>query len=289
MLRIAKGEDSRSFFSMQTPLLGFVLMNIGMLRAAARPDAPAVRLAHLHHVPGHLADGLGLVGAAHRLRRAADLCPDPAARRLAVAGPRVPELQQLSEAIIGHPGRISALGWTNIVLGVGLGIYTGILLNTMVARPLWNSAILGPLFLFSGLSAGAAMMHIASVVLPGDRPAPQGMIGGAFSAMIQPLGPKPPEREHRRCADPRRPVLPGGRADPHRPAAHQPADVIGLAHRGRGADHDRLVCLAFLGRDRRRRGAAADRAARPGALAPDTRTPSCRRCWCWSAATRCAG
>ena len=54
------------------------------------------------------------------------------------------------------------------MLGVGIGIYTGILLNTMVARPLWNSAILGPLFLFSGLSAGAAMMHIASVVLPGD-------------------------------------------------------------------------------------------------------------------------
>ena len=31
MLRIARGEDTRSFFSMQTPLLGFVLMNIGML------------------------------------------------------------------------------------------------------------------------------------------------------------------------------------------------------------------------------------------------------------------
>jgi ferredoxin len=31
MLRVAKGEDTRSFFSMQTPLLGFVLMNIGML------------------------------------------------------------------------------------------------------------------------------------------------------------------------------------------------------------------------------------------------------------------
>jgi hypothetical protein len=31
MLRTAKGDDTRSFFSMQTPLLGFVLMNIGML------------------------------------------------------------------------------------------------------------------------------------------------------------------------------------------------------------------------------------------------------------------
>ena len=30
MLRIAKGEDSRSFFSMQTPLLAFMLLNAGM-------------------------------------------------------------------------------------------------------------------------------------------------------------------------------------------------------------------------------------------------------------------
>jgi formate-dependent nitrite reductase membrane component NrfD len=79
------------------------------------------------------------------------------------------------------------------VLGVGLGIYTGILLNTMVARPLWNTGLLGPLFLISGLSAGAAAMHIASVFLP-RRPAPEGMIGGAVSALVQQLGAAPPER-----------------------------------------------------------------------------------------------
>ena len=28
MLRVARGEDTRSFFSMQTPLLGFVLMMV---------------------------------------------------------------------------------------------------------------------------------------------------------------------------------------------------------------------------------------------------------------------
>ena len=31
MLRVARGEDPRRFFSMQAPLLGFVLMNVGML------------------------------------------------------------------------------------------------------------------------------------------------------------------------------------------------------------------------------------------------------------------
>jgi protein NrfD len=42
------------------------------------------------------------------------------------------------------------------VLAVILGVYTGILLSAFNARPLWNTAILGPLFLVSGLSTGAA-------------------------------------------------------------------------------------------------------------------------------------
>lgn len=50
------------------------------------------------------------------------------------------------------------LSIVNIGLGIGLGVYTGLLLGTMAARPLWNSAILGPLFLTSGLSTGAAFM-----------------------------------------------------------------------------------------------------------------------------------
>jgi formate-dependent nitrite reductase membrane component NrfD len=48
----------------------------------------------------------------------------------------------------------------NIVVGVGLGIYTGILLSSLGARPLWASAALGPLFLVSGLSTGAAFAHM---------------------------------------------------------------------------------------------------------------------------------
>ncbi len=80
------------------------------------------------------------------------------------------------------------------MLGVALGIYTGILLSTMVARPLWNVSILGPLFLVSGLSAGAALLHLMSVVLPPRRPAPQGLVGGAIGALVQPLGPQAPDK-----------------------------------------------------------------------------------------------
>lgn len=43
-----------------------------------------------------------------------------------------------------------------IPLSIILGVYTGILLSAFNARPLWNNAILGPLFLVSGLSTGAA-------------------------------------------------------------------------------------------------------------------------------------
>lgn len=48
------------------------------------------------------------------------------------------------------------LAWVMVFLSVILGIYTGILLSAFNARPLWNTALLGPLFLVSGLSTGAA-------------------------------------------------------------------------------------------------------------------------------------
>lgn len=47
-------------------------------------------------------------------------------------------------------------------LAVILGIYTGILLSAFNARPLWNNPILGPLFLTSGLSTGAAAIILLS-------------------------------------------------------------------------------------------------------------------------------
>jgi formate-dependent nitrite reductase membrane component NrfD len=65
------------------------------------------------------------------------------------------------------------------VLGIGLGIYTGILLGSLGARPLWNSAILGPLFLVSGLSTGAAFM-----MLYGLRDSERVLLGRADMGLI---------------------------------------------------------------------------------------------------------
>lgn len=193
MLRTARGDDTRSFFSMQTPLLGFVLMNIGMLALLLdlthRLYVWRIYTTFQYQSPMAwgswvllIVYGVLMVSALIRLP---DVWP--------WLGRTVPLIKTLSDALTAKASWIAALGWANIVLGVALGIYTGILLNTMVARPLWNSAILGPLFLVSGLSAGAAVMHIAAVLLQG-RPAGQGLVGGAVSSMLQPLGAQHPEK-----------------------------------------------------------------------------------------------
>ena len=54
------------------------------------------------------------------------------------------------------------MAWILLPTTILLGIYTGILLSAFNARPLWNNSILGPLFLVSGLSTGAAAIIILS-------------------------------------------------------------------------------------------------------------------------------
>jgi formate-dependent nitrite reductase membrane component NrfD len=193
MLRIARGDDSRGFFSMQAPLLGFVLINLGM-------GALFLDLAHKLYVwrvfltfqlASPMSWGSWVLIIVYGVLVLSALIRLPQAWPW--LGRLVPLLQSLSDKILARPAWITALAWGNIVLGVILGIYTGILLDTMVARPLWNSGILGPLFLFSGLSAGAAMLHLVSV-MRGQGAAPKGLIGGALSAMLQPLGKDMPEK-----------------------------------------------------------------------------------------------
>jgi protein NrfD len=193
MLRVARGDDPKTFFSLQAPLLAFVLINLGM-------GALFLDLAHKLYVwrvfttfepTSPMSWGSWVLIVVYGVLLASAMIRLPQAWPW--LGQRVPLLQRLSDWLLASAGRVKALGWANIALGTGLGIYTGILLNTMVARPLWNSAILGPLFLVSGLSAGAAAMHVVSYVLP-RRPVPTGMIDGAISALCQQLGDAPPER-----------------------------------------------------------------------------------------------
>jgi protein NrfD len=177
LLRLARGDDPGEYFSVQTPLLGFVLMNAGM-------GALFLDLTHKTHVwavyltlqpLSPMSWGSWILLAVYAALLASALV------RIDLAWPwlarRFPVVVRLSDWLTASAARLRALAWANIVLGVALGVYTGILLNTMVARPLWNSALLGPLFLFSGLSAAAAMVHLA-VRLP--------------TPVWQALGPRPP-------------------------------------------------------------------------------------------------
>ncbi|MBM3853576.1 MAG: polysulfide reductase [Verrucomicrobia bacterium] len=77
---------------------------------------------------------------------------------------RYPVLGKFSELVFAQPSRVIALGVVNLGLGFALGIYTGTLLSTLRARPLWNSPLLGPLFLISGLAAAAALLHAVLVL-----------------------------------------------------------------------------------------------------------------------------
>jgi formate-dependent nitrite reductase membrane component NrfD len=75
---------------------------------------------------------------------------------------RFAPIARLARRIDASPEALRWIGGANMLLGGLLGIYTGILLSSLGARPLWNSALLGPLFLVSGLSAAAAFVHLIS-------------------------------------------------------------------------------------------------------------------------------
>lgn len=72
---------------------------------------------------------------------------------------KLPILNWLEEFFIKYK---KYLAWVILYFSVILGIYTGILFSAFNARPLWNTSILGPLFLTSGLSAGAAVIILFS-------------------------------------------------------------------------------------------------------------------------------
>jgi formate-dependent nitrite reductase membrane component NrfD len=193
MLRLVRGEDTKRYFSLHAPLAAFMLLNIGMgalfLDLAHKLYVWAVYLTFQPTSP--MSWGSWVLLVVYPLLLASALIRLPEAWPW--LGCAVPAVKRWSDALLARPDRIRLLAWVNIVLGVALGIYTGILLSTMVARPLWNVSILGPLFLVSGLSAGAAVLHLISVVLPPKRPAPQGLIWGAIGALVQPLGSEAPE------------------------------------------------------------------------------------------------
>lgn len=69
-----------------------------------------------------------------------------------------------------HRARIG-LAWACLPFGIGVAVYTGVLIGAMPARPFWNSPIIAFLFLLSALSAGVAAIVLAMALRrPGGSP-----------------------------------------------------------------------------------------------------------------------
>ncbi len=73
---------------------------------------------------------------------------------------KLPIITEWKNRLLEHPLWIKNIGVLTMFFGAGIGLYTGVLLSSLGARPLWSSSILWLLFLVSGLSGAAALVHV---------------------------------------------------------------------------------------------------------------------------------
>ena len=73
---------------------------------------------------------------------------------------KVAFIDKWSYKLSSHAALVKILGAVSMIVGALLGLYTGVLLSALGARPAWNSAMLWILFLVSGLSSAAAFIHL---------------------------------------------------------------------------------------------------------------------------------
>jgi len=151
------------------PLLSLALLSAGMLALFLDLDHKFYvwRLYLTFHVGSPMSWGSWILLFVYPFLIASALLTLPGALPRFVR--LVPLLERISLAVAARPQWVNVIGFGNIVVGAMLGVYTGVLLSALGARPLWNSALLGPLFLFSGLSTGAATLHLISHLTPREH------------------------------------------------------------------------------------------------------------------------
>lgn len=163
---LARRESQLPFAANRAPLVGFVALMVGMttLFLDLENKINVWRFYTDLHVTSVMSWGSWIL-----------LLVFPALALLALAGlpvgfpalaawlNRLPLVGRLVAVVTG-----ACIAWrrplaaVNLALGIGLGIYTGVLLSAFNARPFWHSALLGPLFLTSGLSTGAALVILGA-------------------------------------------------------------------------------------------------------------------------------
>lgn len=146
------------------PMLGVILLTLGMnalfLDLANKPNVWRLYLTFQPSSP--MSWGSWILVLVYPAMLAAAILQPP--EHLPFGQRLLTMVRGWSQWMQARPRLVQAIGMANLAGGIALGIYTGILLGAFGARPLWNSAILGPLFLFSGLSTAAALMHLLAMV-----------------------------------------------------------------------------------------------------------------------------
>lgn len=81
----------------------------------------------------------------------------------------------------------TGLAWLSVPLGIGVAVYTGIMLGAMPSRPFWNSPILALLFLISSLSTGVAIiLLLRALIMHEDADDGSGRHKGAAKSFAAP-------------------------------------------------------------------------------------------------------
>jgi len=142
-----------------TPWLGLVLLSLGMFALFLDLEHKRYtwRLYTTFEVASPMSWGAWILVLVYPALAASILVQPPEwlTERFAVA-------DRVSAWVTARAGVVHGIALANVALGIALGIYTGILLSALGARPLWSSAMLGPLFLLSGLSSAAAFVHLVA-------------------------------------------------------------------------------------------------------------------------------
>ena len=73
------------------------------------------------------------------------------------------QVHRMNVDLSHHRKTLAMIGFP---LCIGVGIYTGVLLGAVSARPFWNTNLVAQMFLFSALSSGAAALLLAMVIDP---------------------------------------------------------------------------------------------------------------------------
>ena len=71
------------------------------------------------------------------------------------------QVHRLNVDLSAHRKTLAMVGFP---LSIGVGIYTGVLLGAVSARPFWNTNLVAQMFLFSALSSGTAALLMALVL-----------------------------------------------------------------------------------------------------------------------------